>query len=142
MPAAPFFFSFGELMNDCPFSDEYENIFIWEEMWWNWKCRSYGYKYYAPNEEIIYHSWDRTQRPGFESDNKKGDPKKVKEHEEHINREVKQLRKDIFEDETFVNTIKDGWGLDIPNRRVSVKAYTGALDVNYFWGRQEPARYY
>ena len=81
-------------MNDCPFSDEFENIFIWEEMWWNWKCRSYGYKYYAPNEAVIYHSWDRTNRPGFENDNKKTD--KAKEHEEQINKEVKKLRGMIF----------------------------------------------
>ena len=142
MTAAHQFFSFGHLVKVAGFAGGYENIFIWEELWWAWKCRQQGYTLYAPNETVMWHNWDRTHRPHFLTDAEKGEKEKVKAHQDHMNSDIERMRGEIYDDPVFMQYTKEKWGLDLKNSINSVKGYTGDLDENYFWGWIEPTRFY
>ena len=47
--AAGYIFAFGNMVQDCPYEAEFENVFDWEETHIHFRCRSKGYNLYAPN---------------------------------------------------------------------------------------------
>ena len=61
--AGGYLFAFGNIVHDCPYEAQYENVFSWEEFHLHYKCRSKGYNLYAPNKVLVYHNYSRTTRP-------------------------------------------------------------------------------
>ena len=76
---AGYMFAFGNMVNDCPYEAEFENVFNWEEVHLHLRCRSKGYNLYAPHKNLVFHNWDRTYRPLFFGDNMRGNTEKAKE---------------------------------------------------------------
>ena len=57
--AAGFNFSRGTLIADCGYTDEVDNLFFGEELLQMQKMWRAGYHLYSPNENLIYHLWER-----------------------------------------------------------------------------------
>lgn len=66
--AAGFNFSYGTLLQDCGYTDEVDNLFFGEELLQMQKMHARGYKMYSPNENLIFHLWERQYRPTFAQD--------------------------------------------------------------------------
>ena len=57
--AAGFNFSWGQLIQDCGYTDQVDNLFFGEELLQMHKLWQAGYKLYSPNQNVIYHLWER-----------------------------------------------------------------------------------
>ena len=68
--AAGFNFSYGTLISECGYSDNFDNLFFGEEILQMHQMFKKGYKMYSPPKNVAYHLWERDYRPVFSTDHK------------------------------------------------------------------------
>mmetsp|Transcript_117895 Transcript_117895/g.164223 ORF Transcript_117895/g.164223 Transcript_117895/m.164223 type:complete len:122 (+) Transcript_117895:79-444(+) len=66
--AAGFSFSYAQILEDCPYSNEIDDVFFGEELYLMYKFFEKGYQLYSPPGNIIYHLWTKDYRKTYKSD--------------------------------------------------------------------------
>ena len=61
-------FSHGHLLENAGHDGNYENNYVWEELWMAYSYWKAGYTLYSPNEVVMYHNYDPKYRPDFAPD--------------------------------------------------------------------------
>jgi len=68
--AAGFSFSAGNLLYECGYTNEVDDVFFGEELFQMMKFYDMGWQLFSPQENLIYHLWERDYRPTFAQESK------------------------------------------------------------------------
>lgn len=60
-----FFFTKGSFLKDVPYDPDLPHLFSGEEILFSIRLWTHGYNFYAPNERIIYHYYNRNESPKY-----------------------------------------------------------------------------
>jgi len=77
--AAGFSFSYGQLLKDCAYTDEVDDVFFGEEIFQMQKFNNKGYQLYSPPKTVSYHLWERAYRKTYKEDHDKDLERKEKQ---------------------------------------------------------------
>ncbi len=66
--AAGFSFSYGNLIKECGYTDEIDDVFFGEELYLMYKFFKNGYQLYSPPKTLAYHLWERSYRKTYKED--------------------------------------------------------------------------
>ena len=134
LPSGHFCFSHGHLLTNAGHDESLENNFSWEEIWMSYMYWKKGYTLYAPNEVLIWHNYNRSYRPQFDTDKGKIlQHSKTARHGDVFFKNSKDIRHQIFKDAEFREYMDEKWGVDLLGRKVNKKSVDAGLDPYYFW---------
>lgn len=60
-----FFFTKGSFLKDVPYDPDLPHLFAGEEILFSVRLWTHGYNFYAPNQRIIYHYYNRDEAPKY-----------------------------------------------------------------------------
>jgi hypothetical protein len=75
--AAGFSFSNGNLIKECGYTNEVDDVFFGEELYLMHKFFKNGYQLYSPPKTLAYHLWERAYRKTYKEDHIKDQSRKV-----------------------------------------------------------------
>ena len=99
------------------------NIFVHEEPYMTYRAWKAGYTLYAPNEQVIWHLWDRSYRHKFYEDVRTFSDEKKKKlagndkifaYDNKAQGDI--IRKEIFADKEYRRYMDEKWGIDLLGR--------------------------
>ena len=106
-------FSHGHLLENAGHDGSFENNFSWEEIWMAYAYWKAGYTLYAPNENIVYHYYDRTIRPLQYVDKETEAKDGGKDFWASYVANGKRMREKIIGDAKFRRYMDVRWGVDL-----------------------------
>jgi [Skp1-protein]-hydroxyproline N-acetylglucosaminyltransferase len=106
--AAGFSFSYGNLISDCGYTDEVDDVFFGEELYMMFKFVKSGYQLYSPPVTLSYHLWERSYRKTYKEDH-------IKDAERQVNQQkcIQFIKDIILSDEDFLQEMMNKRGVDI-----------------------------